>query len=269
MTLRPKRFRRMFILPLTGPAFGSALFLRLIMLQCFIGLDQRQPVAYSVAQHSLIWRCSEPVNVCPLNVETLPVKKVGLTPFTFTRWLVPWLMEGRGWALFMDTDVLILGDVAEVFGLSNDAYAVMVSKNPRHFEWPAVMLFNCAHEACKALTPEFVDDGKGLYGFKWCGGEDSPLIGELPREWNHLVGYDPPRLDAKLVHFTAGIPPFEETKMCEYSDAWHVEHQRLNASLPWAALMAQSVHATHLPDGRALPHFHPEVLAMKGQMSPK
>jgi hypothetical protein len=46
------------------------------------------------------------------------------------------------------------------------------------------------------------------HGIDWLS-ED--LIGDLPREWNHLVGYDAPRSDAKLVHYTQGMPIFEET----------------------------------------------------------
>src|SRR6185436_20271556 len=66
--------------------------------------------------------------------------------------------------------------------------------------WSSVMLMNC--ERCTALTPEFVNAASGLelHQFKWLDSDD--LIGEIPPAWNHLVGYDPPRADAALVHFT-------------------------------------------------------------------
>ena len=38
------------------------------------------------------------------------------------------------------------------------------------------------------------------------GSTDEALIGELPARWNHLVGYDAPRADAALVHYTLGGP---------------------------------------------------------------
>lgn len=230
------------------------------VLSIYIGWDHRQPISYNVLQHSLLRRSSRPVSICPLVLGTLPLDRVGLTPFTFSRYLAPWLQGFEGWALFMDADVLALGDIAELFDLADEQYAVQVVKNPRTFEWASVMLWNCGHPENKALTPEYVGDkGSNPFKFSWLGGSESELIGDLPREWNHLVGYDEPRDDAKLVHYTMGIPPFEETRMCEYADAWLEEHQSMNGSVPWVQLMGNSVHATHLPDGRVLPHFHPDV----------
>lgn len=241
------------------------------MLNVFIGYDHRQPIAYSVAQFSLIANCSKPVTVSPLKLETLPITKQGLTPFTFSRWLAPWLMDYQGWALFLDADTLVLGDVADVFEKADNSKAVLVSKNPQRFEWPSVMLLNCAHEANKVLTPEYIEGGGKVFKWDWLGGQDSDLIGDLPREWNHLVGYSEPRPDAKLVHFTAGIPPFEETRMCEYSKEWHEYAQHMASAMPWLTLMGNSVHARALLDGRivplgtpgarVLPIVHPDVIA--------
>lgn len=230
-------------------------------LPIYIGWDHRQPIAYNVLQHSILRRSSQPVSICPLVLGTLPLDRVGLTPFTFSRYLVPWLQGFEGWALFMDADILVLEDIAELFALADDQYAVMLSRNARQFEWASVMLFNCSHPANRKLTSEWVaDKGSNPFKFGWLpDGTESGLIGGLPGEWNHLVGYDEPRNDAKAVHYTMGIPPFEETNMCEYAQAWGEEHQSMNGAVPWIQLMGNSVHATHLPDGRVLPHFHPDV----------
>lgn len=230
--------------------------------QCriFIGWDHRQPISYNVLQHSILIRASKPVAITPLVLPTLPIKRTGLTPFTFTRYLVPWLCDFDGWALFLDSDILVLGDVVELFSMINDDYAVMVAKNPKRFEWASAILWNCGHEANKELTPDYVaDETKNPFKWGWLGGGDSSLIGEFPGEWNHLVGYDEPRSDAKLVHYTMGIPGYEETQMSEYADAWRMEHQAMNSAAPWSQLMGQSVHACHLPDGRVLPWLHPDV----------
>ena len=250
------------------------------MLNVFIGYDPRQPISYNVLQFSILRRASVPVSITPLNIETLPITRMGLTPFTFTRYLVPWLFWGtkdhdgldefytQGWALFLDADMLVLGDVAELFKQADDSKALMVVKNKKQFEWASAMLWNCGHPANATLTPEWVqDEANNPFKFSWLeGGAQSELIGSLPSEWNHLVGYDAPRSDAKLIHYTMGIPAFEETNMCEYAEAWKAEHQMLNGAVPWVQLMGQSVHAAHLPDGRVLPWFHPAVQEMqKGQ----
>src|SRR5438093_1307262 len=98
-------------------------------LRIFIGYDHRQAIAYNVLQFSLHRRSSKPLSITPLVLPTLPMTRQGLTPFTFSRFLVPWLCDFRGWALFLDIDFLAQGDVAGLFALADDRYAAMVSRN--------------------------------------------------------------------------------------------------------------------------------------------
>ncbi len=236
-------------------------------LRIFIGFDERQPLSYTVLQHSILWRSSKPLSISPLILRTLPIERRGLTPFTFSRFLVPWLCDYEGWALFLDLDMLVLGDIAELFGYADDRYAVVVCKNELRFEWPSAMLFNSEHPANRILTPDYVDDPKRCkkpHGIDWL--EDEALIGEFPAEWNHLVGYDPPRKDAKLVHYTMGIPALPEVRGCEYTEEWLRDQKVANSSRPWLELMGNSVHAAKLSDGRILPKLHPDVVkAMRQQ----
>ena len=67
-------------------------------------------------------------------------------------------------------------------------------------------------------------------------------VGELPKDWNHLVGYDAPNPDAKLVHFTQGLPIWPETQHCEYADEWHAAMKDSQSSVSFDALMGRSVH---------------------------
>jgi hypothetical protein len=232
-------------------------------LKVFIGYDHRQPVSYNVLQHSIFSHASKPVSITALVYSQLPLtrdeywrdgnrydaRKIGLTPFTFTRFLVPYLCSFKGWALFLDIDMLVKDDIAKLFELADSKYTVMVSKNEKRFEWASMMLFNC--EKCTILTPDYVDKANGLHQIRWC---DESEVGDLPREWNHLVGYDDERKDAKLIHFTQGVPCFQETIECEYSTDWHNQHRLGNASLPWKELMGSSVHAI-IKDGVLMPKF--------------
>src|SRR5689334_16202690 len=92
----------------------------------FIGADERQPIAYNVAQHSVYDHASIPVAVTKLVQSTLPVKRRGLTSFTYARYLVPYLCNYEGYALFCDADVLFRGDVAELAKLAPDAAVSVV-----------------------------------------------------------------------------------------------------------------------------------------------
>lgn len=210
------------------------------MNRIFIGYDPRQAVSYTVLQHSITARASEPVSITPLVLETLPLKRQGLTPFTWSRFLVPWLCKGEGLALFLDVDILVRGDISELFHLIDGVpdKAVWVSKNKMAFEWASVMAFNCDHPDNRKLTPEFIETAAALHKISW-----TDAVGNLPPEWNQLVGYDPPREDAKLLHFTQGVPAYPETIGGGYAAEWKAELKAATATRPWAELMGQSVHA--------------------------
>ncbi len=172
-------------------------------------------------------------------LDTLPIRREGLTEFTYSRMLCPWLCDYRGWSLFLDADMLVLGDIVEVFGMGNLSSDLMVVKNKIRFEWPSLILFN--NEACQRVTPDFVEKYPDLLGLGW-----TDRIGSLPAEWNHCVGYDAPRKDAKLVHFTQGVPYFPETDGTEYVEEWRVELESAVFAEPWETLMGNSIHAPHV-----------------------
>lgn len=218
-------------------------------LRVFIGYDHRQPIAYNVLQQSIIARASKPVAITPLVIQTLPFTRTGLTPFTFSRFLVPYLCDYEGWAVFLDADIVLRHDISELFDLRDDKYSIMVSKNEHRFEWASVMLFNNAKN--KVLTPEFCEVANALHQISWLP-EDQ--IGDLPREWNHLVGYDKERPDAKLVHYTQGIPCFPETNDSEYAQDFMQDLQMMGSAMPWEVLMGDSIHACII-DGKRQPKY--------------
>lgn len=216
-------------------------------LHIFIGFDNRQPVAYTALMMSIIEFATVPVAVHPLVIQQLPITNTGLTPFTFSRFLVPWLMAYQGRALFIDTDTLFLADPAPLFGLDPDHNcAVLVADLPWEyaFERASVMLFNCEHPDNAALTPQWVQERKSTM-VDW-----TDKVGYFPRVWNHLVGYLEPNSEARLAHFTQGLPTFEETRGSEFGALWFRSCQMAMGTLKWADLMAQSVHTQTLPDGR-------------------
>jgi hypothetical protein len=222
------------------------------MIRIFIGFDSRETVAFHVLAHSIHARASQPVAIAPLmlsqleGVLTRERHALQSTDFSFSRFLTPFLSGYEGWSLFMDCDMLMLEDVAKLWAMRDERCAVMVVKHehtPRETvkflgepqtryekkNWSSVMLFNNAR--CGALTPDFVNTASGLelHQFKWL--ETETLIGELPSCWNHLVGYDAPRPDASLVHYTLGGPYFPEYAGCEYADAWREECRSMLAPL--------------------------------------
>lgn len=206
------------------------------MVRVFIGMDQRQPLAYTVLQSSIIRRSTVPVQITPLLIHQLPVKRTGLTNFTFSRFAVPYLCDYEGYAVFMDADMVCLTDINELIEIAMQSDdSVHVVKSPMKFEWPSLMVFNNAK--CKRLTLEEIEIGEP-FKFEWADG-----VGELSDEYNHLVGYDDPNPDARIIHYTQGIPCWYETEDCEHADTWKAEKDAALMTCKWKDLMGNSVHA--------------------------
>lgn len=209
------------------------------MLKIFIGYDDRQTVSYSVLQNSIMLRATMPVSITPLVLETLPITRRGLTPFTYSRFLVPYLCGYEGVGLFIDSDMLVIDDIAELFKFADPAYDVQCVQNGMRFEWSSVMLFN--NDKCRILTPEYVQAGPNPMTMAW-----AKSLGALPARWNHLVGYDEPNEDVSLIHFTQGVPAWPETAGCEHANKWRSEMLSVLSKQDWETLMGNSVHAKHV-----------------------
>lgn len=219
------------------------------MLQIFIGYDARESVAFHTLSHSILRRASVPVSIAPLvqdqlkGVYTRDRGPTESTPFSLTRFLVPRLAGYRGWSVYMDCDMLCRADIAELAAEieRQPESAVLVCKHDyvpsteRKFldqvqtryarkNWSSLMVFNNAR--CGALTPGYVNRASGLelHRFAWL---DDALIGELPLEWNWLVGEYERNPAAKIVHYTIGGPYFDAYRGCDYADEWFAEFEAM------------------------------------------
>jgi hypothetical protein len=211
------------------------------VIRIFIGYDSRLPVLYNVAQHSIVRYASRPVAITPIklahlgHIFTRERLAIQSTEFSFSRFLTPYLCGYQGWAIFMDNDIVARDDIAKLWALRDDRYAVMCVKHDHQptstvkflgeqqtaynkKNWSSVMLMNTAK--CKALTPEFVNTASGLelHQFKWLG--DDGLIGEIPMQWNFLVEYYKHDESAKMVHYTEGGPYYAATRHVDFAETW-------------------------------------------------
>lgn len=220
------------------------------MIRVFIGYDRRAGMIYDVFAHSIMRRSSRPVALTPLYADYLSqflqreINPLQSTEFSFSRFLTPRLCNYQGWALFFDNDMVMLDDIAKLWALRDDRYAVQVVKHSHQPKeatkflgekqtpydkknWSSVMMFNCAR--CTALTPEYVSRASGLelHQFKWLAGDHE--IGEIPHRWNHLVDYDPtlPVSEVSNLHYTLGGPYYSAYTDCSYAKVWTDERDHL------------------------------------------
>jgi lipopolysaccharide biosynthesis glycosyltransferase len=209
----------------------------------FVGYDPREAIAYHVCCNSIIRNASAPVAIVPVALNLFSdyqeTHTDGSNHFIYTRFLVPWLMGWKGRAIFIDGDMIVRGDIIELYnslGLDKDVAVVkhdyqtkqtekyMGAKNenyPRK-NWSSVIVWNCASFPNRKLTPEFVmaSTGAFLHRFTWL--EDA-RIQELPPEWNWLFDEYGPNPNAKLLHYTLGTPCFHEYANTPQNDEWHRE----------------------------------------------
>lgn len=204
-------------------------------VRVFIGYEPRQPLAFNVLQHALHRNSKRRVIVEPLMLDKLPIKRRGLTEFTYSRFLVPYLCDYEGAAIFMDADIAVTGDIGELLDCADGVSAVQVMKEQPKFEWASVMLFNNAN--CAILTPEYIDNQNNApLNLNW-----GP-VGEFPPDWNHCVNKVKPNL-AKLYHYTEGIPHWDEVRASPLDKYWDWEYNAATHSVSWRELMGGSVHA--------------------------
>jgi hypothetical protein len=221
------------------------------MIRVFIGYDSREAVVYHVCAQSIIRHTSKPVSLTPLALNTLSgyseKHSDGSNQFIYSRFLTPFLCDYSGWALFIDGDMLVRTDLAELWNLRDDSKAVMCvhhdyktktqskylgSKNadyPRK-NWSSVVLWNCGHPANRDVTPTFIESATGaqLHRFTWLTDD---LIGEIPKVWNWLPDEFGANPEAKLLHWTLGAPSFHEYADVPMAEEWHRERMLMNYCL--------------------------------------
>jgi lipopolysaccharide biosynthesis glycosyltransferase len=209
----------------------------------FVGYDPREAIAYHVCVNSIIRNASAPVAIIPMALNLFrdytETHGDGSNHFVYTRFLVPHLMNFSGRAIFIDGDMIVQGDIVELwesFQLGHDVAVVKHDYKTRMTEkylgsvnedyprknWSSVIVWDCSSFPNRRLTPAFLQSQPGsfLHRFSWL---DDDRIQALPLEWNWLpdeLGANPA---AKLLHYTLGTPCFHEFADTPQGDVWHRE----------------------------------------------
>lgn len=186
----------------------------------FLGTDDSQVVAHRVLEYSIRRSASMPVAVTPmLNVPHRrprdPANKPRTT-FSFCRFMIPKLCGYQGRALYLDADMLVFGDIAELMDLPFDGKSVLCAAPAPTEQWDghhstylgtrsvAVMLLDC--DRLQWDVDEIVADlDTGAYTYQQllsdvCVTPADQIADTIPPEWNDLERYEPGR--TKLTHFT-------------------------------------------------------------------
>ena len=218
----------------------------------FIGYDSKEDIAYRVCKNSLLKRASVNVKVTSLKLDELIAKKfysrtidpLASTEFTYSRFLIPALMNYKGWAIFCDCDFLFFKDINLLFDTIEGDRAVYCVKHdytpkekhkmdgqqqtiyPRK-NWSSFIVYNCEHPSNKKLTVDLVNSQTGsfLHQFKWLNDNE---IGSLDERWNWLEGWSSKnnKKEPYAVHYTRGGPWFDEWQDVEFANEWIKERNK-------------------------------------------
>jgi hypothetical protein len=214
-------------------------------IRLFIGWDHREAVGGHVFIQSLIDTTRYPVSLTILTPELAndlaPADANSTNAFSRVRFLCPYLCGFKGFSLFLDgADMMLRASLADLWMQKDPHYPLKVAKHcyqtksktkyvgtaleAKNEDYPkknqsSVMLFWNEYEPTKQLTPGWVADQASsyLHRFGWLPEEK---IGDLPLEWNWLVGEYEYNKDAKNAHHTLGLPGFEQYRRADYAVEW-------------------------------------------------
>lgn len=189
-------------------------------MRVFVGCSENDMIPAKVLEHSIRKHASRPVEFVPMLQKVARArhkKNRAVTRFTFKRFQIPALAGYRGRALYMDSDMQMFADLAELWRIPFGEHQVLCSvqlETPerwrnadsnfhpgRHF---AFMLLDCSRLEWDADDiVRRMDEGE--YTYKELTKDlcivPSDAIGEtIAPEWNSLEKYEPGV--TKNLHYT-------------------------------------------------------------------
>ena len=103
------------------------------LINIFVGFDQKESITYHAFVQSLIDSSSIPLSITPLAENNLNIYNEkhldGTNKFTYNRFLVPYLMNFKGWAIYFDGDMVCLSDVKDLIRNLNTNNAINLVKH--------------------------------------------------------------------------------------------------------------------------------------------
>ena len=192
-------------------------------VRVYVGTDRSQILAVKVLEHSIKRHTKLDVVVHPML--DLPIKKPSdprnwqRTGFSFSRFCIPKLSNYSGKAIYLDADMLVFQDIAELWNIDFDGAKVVIQEEipekhqntqnklgapAKRKKQCAVMLLDC--ERLDWKIENIIDDlDRGEYDYdtlmhELCIlDEKEDIKCGVPFKWNSLEHYDE---NTCLIHYT-------------------------------------------------------------------
>ncbi len=185
----------------------------------FVGADPSQLLAAKVLEYSIHKHASRPVRVMPMVDLPIPLPKEeknrARTGFSFFRFAIPALAKYRERALYLDSDMLVFKDLAELWDIEFGEQKVLCTTQGVPEAWKdnswfhpgrqfSVMLLDCSRLNWKVEEViEGLDEGTYSYAdlmFDFCLVKPNEIADRIPPSWNCLEHFE--KNDTRLIHYT-------------------------------------------------------------------
>lgn len=238
-------------------------------LRVFVGADESQMVAARVLEFSIRRHATCPVSLTVMKDVPVPRPREGRnraqTAFTFYRFLIPRLCDRRGRALYLDADMLVFADLAELGTLPFGRHVVLCtyqSDVPAHWKHRpfvhlgrqfSVMLLDCARlDWDVEAIVRGLDAGRYTYAqlvSELCIVPPDQIAETIPPDWNRLESFEAGT--TKLLHYTiVATQPWKSTDN-PLRDVWMAAYRD--------ALRAGAVDPADVLGGIEEGHLHPSL----------
>lgn len=206
-----------------------------------VGATRRDWLPAKVLERSALARAASPVRVLHTFDREWPWppprRDRNVTGFSLVRLAVPELCGFSGRAVYMDSDMVVLADVAELFALPFGAAAVLRPPNQA-----AVVVYDCARLRHWTAAAAAANVGSGRWDYA-CAIElahDAAVARSVPARWNRC---DERPADTALVHFTTlARQPWREGAWHPLAPLWFAE---LRAAVRDGTVSADDVRREH------------------------
>ncbi len=189
-------------------------------LRIFVGAAPSEWIASKVLEHTIRATTRYRVEFSPMLMpQPMPKKRENRprTAFSYKRFMIPALAGYRGRALYMDSDMHVFADIAEVFAIPFEGAKVMCTRPPAleeggaellsrsHFgRGMAFMMLDCSRLDWN-IERIVADLDAGHYSYeelmqRICILPEREVVDRIPAEWNSLEHYEPGV--TKNLHYT-------------------------------------------------------------------
>ena len=186
----------------------------------FVGTDRSQMIGVKVLEYSIRKHSSVDIQLSPMLELGLPEpsdpRQSQRTGFSFSRFAIPKLAGYRGKALYLDADMLVFKDLAELWNIPFEGAKVIIQDDlpdehvhaerigapKERIKQCAVMLLDCDRlrwdpaEIIAGLGPSYTYE---QLVYQLCILRPDEIAYRIPFEWNSLEHFDQ---NTRLIHYT-------------------------------------------------------------------